>query len=100
MTKTPEQMATDWYIRLLTEEPAVAIKEAYKAGYQAAQQWISVKERLPDRDQEVLGYEEPFISTCIFWRSRSLEHRWELSNGLNCNPTHWMSLPKPPEGKE
>lgn len=35
-SETPEQMATDWYIRLLKEEPAVAIKEAYQAGYQAA----------------------------------------------------------------
>lgn len=40
MTKTPQQMATDWYIRLLTEEPAVAIKEAYQVGYQAAKDEI------------------------------------------------------------
>lgn len=109
MTKTPEQMAEE-YLRYENESYYWA-KHAFLAGYQAAKdetnlptsaKWISVKKRLPDRDQEVLCYEKPFISTCLFWKSRSflMEHQWELSNGRNCNPTHWMSLPKPPEVKE
>lgn len=114
--KTPEEMAKEYGDYFMPGEDNKAytslIKEiAFLAGYKAAEnhfrdatekvgpQWISVKDRLPDRDQEVLGYEKPFISTCLFWRSRSflMEHQWELSNGRNCNPTHWMELPAPPK---
>ena len=104
MSKTPEELAEDAIKWVKTLPPASercnqCACEGYRAGYQAAQQWISVKDRLPDRDQEVLGYEKPFISTCLFWRSRSflMEHQWELSNGRNCNPTHWMPLPDAPK---
>jgi hypothetical protein len=117
MSKTPEEMAEEFS---KVNESSVGgalgcyrqgLFEGFLAGYKAAEnhfrdvtekvgpQWISVKNRLPDRDQEVLGYEKPFISTCLFWRSRSflMEHQWELSNGRNCNPTHWMELPAPPK---
>lgn len=83
--------------KVIFDEPELVANASMKNS-----EWISVKERLPDRDQEVLVYEKPFISTCLFWRSRSflMEHQWELSNGLNCNPTHWMPLPEgPKEGK-
>ena len=127
MTKTPEQMAVDWYIRLLTEEPAVAIKEAYQVGYQAAKDqlaaadkmmnssnnsngWISVRERLPTAADGV---------TQLWMRGRSLaelvlgchavmfEHNEKIEGVLDMNKpdglwdlsdfTHWMPLPKPPE---
>lgn len=59
--------------------------------------WISVKDRLPEEDQEVLIYDWPFRFTCLFWKSRESAFQWELSNGRNCNPTHWMPLPQPPK---
>ena len=84
----------------------IDLDKAWQEGYQAAQDhnadaskmvWISVKDRLPKEDQEVLMYDGIFILTCLFWKSRKLAFQWELSSGIICNPTHWMPLPKPPE---
>lgn len=58
--------------------------KGYADGRADAVKWISVKERMPDEDTEVLYY-----------------------NGFHCNmgwlpraATHWMPLPEPPEEEE
>lgn len=107
MSKTPEELAAEYADSQWPRKKGFTygglnrwLNEAFLAGHQAAApQWISVKDRLPEEDQEVLIYDWPSRSTCIFWKSRKLAHQWELSNGRNCNPTHWMPLPKPPEDK-
>jgi len=88
------ELKTNW--TFCCEDKARLIKELGQAGA-AAPQWISVKDRLPEEDQEVLIYDWPFRFTCLFWKSRESAFQWELSNGRNCNPTHWMPLPNPPK---
>lgn len=59
--------------------------------------WISVKERLPEEGQEVLVSDNNVVSI----KSISFfTHKWHpYENGFNCEPSHWMLLPKPPEDK-
>ena len=95
--KTPEELANELAYSFdgCCDQ---CFQEGVVAGYQAAvPQWISVKDRLPEEDQEVLMYDGIFILTCLFWKSRKLAFQWELSSGIICNPTHWMPLPKPPK---
>jgi hypothetical protein len=108
--KTPEELAEE-YCKEAPAESDCWWEGAYGgflAGYQAgrsnseavqaaAPQWISVRDRLPEEDQEVLIYDWPFRFTCLFWKSRESAFQWELSNGRNCNPTHWMPLPAAPK---
>jgi hypothetical protein len=59
-------------------------------------EWISVKDRLPDYEAEVLIYSpETLIDLGSYsWRFE----RWRGSSGaLVEGITHWMPLPEPPE---
>jgi len=126
MNKTPEQdkgckasqMAVDWYVRLLREEPAVAIKEAYQAGYQAAKDqladtgkvmnssnnsngWISVHDRLPEENELCIVNTE--------WRgvvpATYGNESWIFDEGQGWSEkplsyaSHWMPLPEAPKDK-
>lgn len=59
--------------------------------------WISVKDRLPDVDENVLAYDSE--SGCIdmaYYR----ENKWVLMDLYEIeylHPTHWMPLPDAPE---
>lgn len=103
--KPRNELANDYHNRL-PEGPFQksfvhgAFVDGYDAGYQAAQQWISVKERLPEDGHD--------LSIMLVWRS--IEHdydtvRWRYQQGWDCvvqdksTITHWMPLPKPPEDK-
>lgn len=62
-------------------------------------EWISVKERLPEIDEQVLTYEEGYPRLPI-------KTNYILNNYLNTfaygnmnKITHWMPLPNPPEDK-
>lgn len=66
-------------------------------------EWITVKERLPAEDEEVLisaeedGERTAFVA---FWRQ---DAKWwdNCYTGWvkeHLNVTHWMPLPEPPEG--
>ena len=99
MTKTPEQMAEE-YIRY-DNESAYWTKHAFFAGYQAAQQWISVKERLPELNVDVLIYVNFTVhsvtfkhcSVALFDGTCWDDDGWYSRNSV----TYWMPLPKPPE---
>jgi len=61
-------------------------------------EWISVKDRLPKKNEEILAYRfqdgiHEIIISYLSW-TLSGEPIWadEVSNY-----THWMPLPKPPE---
>jgi hypothetical protein len=57
--------------------------------------WISVKDRLPNEDENVLTYSSnPFYET--FYINRLIGKDEWLYDGV----THWMPLPEPPESED
>jgi hypothetical protein len=69
-------------------------KESFLAGYQAAQQWISVKDRLPeDADLVLIAFGGGVSIACYGgdWRHPVYPMLPLLS------VTHWQPLPKLPE---
>lgn len=60
-------------------------------------QWISVKDRLPEPDENpVIAGCEPFNLVFMSWYD-SKTKRWELPSKFACEVTHWMltsSLPR------
>nr|DAE54283.1 MAG TPA: Protein of unknown function (DUF551) [Caudoviricetes sp.] len=60
-------------------------------------QWISVKDRLPEPDENpVIAGCEPFNMVFMAWY-HSKTKRWELPSRFVCEVTHWMptsSLPR------
>lgn len=111
VTKTPEQMAEEWATSrwYAKHDPTVSgeSKAAFLAGYQAAQQWISVKERLPEQDVAVLTYGQVLNNPpeVIGVRRRyngdqEWKHTWESEDGFiyrEDDITHWMELPTAPK---
>ena len=113
MTKTPEQMAEEWAkawryeevchfalgnLRLCEyaqNEVQRRLNCGFLAGYKAAQQWISVKDRLPEYTPMVLamctdGYELAYYGM--------YGQGWTNTLGTeHLNVTHWQPLPAPPK---
>lgn len=95
--KTPKQMAEEYchkvpisgFDRLFVSLEEIRIG-AFKSGYQAAQQWISVKDRLPEDGVEVLVVSDG--ETGASWHEAG-EFGWAIGGTV----THWAPLPKPPE---
>ena len=55
--------------------------------------WISVKDRLPENEDEVLIYMGHYE---VGWYSREV---WRGVDEWRLEPTHWMPLPEPPAEK-
>ena len=64
------------------------------------QEWISVKDRLPENDTRVLVYlniKKLDANTYTFFDTdRMLDGKWIRWNSYI---THWMPLPQPPKGE-
>lgn len=69
-------------------------------------EWISVRDRLPEKWMEVLVAVRIGGVYCIGGIATRGKLEWHYDylnvNGANfhmdgCNPTHWMPLPEPPE---
>ena len=81
-----------------------AYEQAYKNGYEKGRQdalkWIPVTERLPEDNQDVLGYMQNSIESRIFPASY-YKGRWEdcIWNVQCLSVTHWMPLPPAPKGE-
>ena len=117
MTKTPEELqkiakvmqsaqelseqAIKWMKTLPTasERCNQCACEGYRAGYQAAApQWISVKDRLPEDENDYLlafrikDFRDRLIEVDRFW----FGHRgWDVPNSYEV--LAWMPLPEPPK---
>ena len=64
------------------------------------QQWISVKDRLPEENTEVLIYCKTNSRKKVFFVDKIRYFRglpiWQVWSG---KVTHWMPLPQPPKGE-
>ena len=67
----------------------------YAAGYRKQSEWISVEERLPEREGKYLVFTikgeikiEPYCTVAINYEPQ-----------FNYWVTHWMPLPEPPKGE-
>jgi hypothetical protein len=80
---------------------------AYVKGYQKANEWISVEDRLPEPDNfiEYLVYVDegtgyPYINTGRFNEWGFHFPSWSNNSGsVQSNITHWQTLPTPPPTK-
>ena len=64
------------------------------------QEWISVKDRLPEDNSDVLAYMQNGVESRIFPASY-YKGWWECQiwNTRCLSVTHWIPLPQPPKGE-
>ena len=72
--------------KLLDDEPA--------ADVQPVDRWISVRDRLPENDDEVF-INEVDIGVIVGWYSAK-NKQWRCEVCGNIEVTHWQPLPNPP----
>jgi hypothetical protein len=101
MSKTPEELAAEYADSQWPRKKGFTygglnrwLNEAFLAGYQAAApQWISVKDRLPEKGDRVLISYHDGVSIGSYHRNDD----WHVIGIILRSVTHWMPLPKPPE---
>lgn len=85
---TPEQCAASLRrLPFLQAQPSPPVQEA----------WISVDERLPEDEEEVLAHGKDCVSIGAW-----IDGRWEDQNGWTFDPlsiSHWMPLPAAPTNR-
>ena len=84
----------DWDTK---EEMVDSIMGALATDNNVGDKWISVKDRLPENEQNVLVADNGFIAVWTFYGDY-----WEDSHGWwqeFDEVTHWMPLPQPPKGE-
>jgi hypothetical protein len=63
-----------------------------------AEEWISVKERLPEEDVEVISWpnweSNPSVSSAFYIPQWS--EKWRCAEYMTRTVTHWQPLPEPP----
>lgn len=111
--KSPLQVIAAEYVkRRGTIGPLAVLEEnrfidGYEAGLHASgQQWINVKDKLPDYDQLVLlwhpNFKRQFVGCRVDSGMMEPLYWWQLELDMH-EPEgiilHWMPLPKPPEDK-
>lgn len=60
-------------------------------------EWISVKERLPERFEPVLVCREKNGSPYVEQGHKDVGEWWKVYGTRTKHITHWMPLPEPPE---
>lgn len=88
MSKTPEEMAEE-YAELMSFDVR-GHQRGFLTGYKAAQQWISVKDRLPDDGVEVIVVKDG--KSYPAWHETG-PFGWSVGGKV----THWMPLPEAPK---
>ena len=96
--KHDDQLMWEWYANMVERQPTIEPK----------QEWISVKDRLPEFGKKVLVCDvdaEPDIANDIhmfcLWHDED-GHYWTDGDEWVIdfeNVSHWMPLPEPPETK-
>lgn len=71
----------------------------------AVNNWISVKDELPDKDRDVLIYKGNHIGDMMYVYTYLGNNEWEDEYGYWSRTddegiTHWTPLPEPPTEKE
>ncbi len=111
--KTPEEMAEEWVGRNRSYpyrpegSTDKCVKAAFLAGYKAAQEWISVEDRLPEPGTRVIVFDAtipdfPRTNTkVVIGHLRGHDrpffiNAWFAPDGLG-HVTHWMPLPPAPK---
>ena len=63
------------------------------------QEWISVKDRLPEHGESVLTYKNGIVDIQMYEKNRNgwISDNWFWSMAT---VTHWMPIPAPPEVKQ
>jgi len=108
MSKTIEELAKEYviekyfkYVKRQEDDNYELLVEDFIAGYQAAApQWISVKDRLPEWDDEAMSV----LISGNSWHDYDVAYfgptTWhDKYDDVVKGVTHWMPLPKPPEEK-
>ncbi len=94
--KAAEEYAEPTRAYLLGEETRL-IKEAFVAGasYVLQHQWVSVEERLPEDDYDVIAcIKEREDHTLYCEIAYHFKGEWRTTNGEYIHPTHWFPIPK------
>lgn len=65
----------------------------------AVQQWISVKDRLPEEYETVLAYDGDCVEPSVFYGDYGFYELDKYEADPLCGVTHWMPLPEPPKGE-
>ena len=65
-------------------------------------EWISVEDRLPERDEGVIvAYENATVGRMVWFAAYyAAEGYWRMNTGTKINPSHWMPFPEPPSEEE
>lgn len=82
--------------RLVEEEAEILAKKLIAHGV-TVQEWISVKDRLPDMYQNVLAIRAD--GKIVVDAIGSLEIWYKQMDIVGRPVTHWMPLPEPPKGE-
>ena len=58
--------------------------------------WISVKDRLPEEDKEVLAYNGAYMIIAAY-ATNPTKYWYTITGSVTRTITHWMPLPEPPK---
>lgn len=58
--------------------------------------WISVKERLPEEDKDVLAYNGAYMFIAAY-TTNPTKYWYTITGSATLAITHWMPLPEPPK---
>ena len=76
------------------EEAAYLADYLVKNGV-TVQEWISVDDRLPDKNTTVIATtDNGIVFQCLY-----AYDGWDLWDGNEVNITHWQPMPQPPKGE-
>lgn len=77
------------------EKPIYEFADCLLANGVTVQEWISVDDRLPDKNTTVIvTTDKGIVFQCLY-----AYDGWDLWDGNEINITHWMPLPEPPKGE-